>query len=205
MVKTQLFTLIISVTALAVSVTTLASSQTTMSHTTREDVTHDNVMDETMSESMIKATMPGQEAFGTIQEIIGILRADPKTDWSNADLEALRQHLIDMNELTMNTQLITKEIPGGIHVTATGEAPRTTAAIQRMVLTHDRMTLQSIQEWDTTVTKRDDGIDISITAQDSQETTKLRGLGFIGIMATGADHPTHHLMMARGDMHSITE
>ena len=45
-------------------------------------------------------TMPGQDAFGAIQEIVGILDADPKTDWSKVDLEALRQHLIDMNEIT---------------------------------------------------------------------------------------------------------
>ena len=45
-------------------------------------------------------TMPGQDAFGAIQEIVQILDADPKTDWSKVDLDALRQHLIDMNEIT---------------------------------------------------------------------------------------------------------
>ena len=32
-------------------------------------------------------TMPGQDAFGAIQEIVQILDADPKTDWSKVDLE----------------------------------------------------------------------------------------------------------------------
>jgi hypothetical protein len=27
-------------------------------------------------------TMPGQDAFGTIQEVVRILEADPATDWS---------------------------------------------------------------------------------------------------------------------------
>ena len=40
-------------------------------------------------------TMPGQDAFGAIQEIVQILEADPKTDWSKVELEGLRQHLID--------------------------------------------------------------------------------------------------------------
>src|SRR5437879_13280128 len=44
-------------------------------------------------------TMPGQDAFGAIQEIVQMLEADPKTDWSKVDLEGLRQHLIDMNEV----------------------------------------------------------------------------------------------------------
>jgi hypothetical protein len=46
-------------------------------------------------------TMPGQDVFGAVQEVVGILDADPKTDWSKVDLEALRQHLIDMNEVTL--------------------------------------------------------------------------------------------------------
>ena len=46
-------------------------------------------------------TSPGQDAFGAIQEVVRMLDADPKTDWSKVDLEALRQHLIDMNEVTL--------------------------------------------------------------------------------------------------------
>src|ERR1700746_480633 len=49
-------------------------------------------------------TMPGQDAFGAIQEIVQILDADPKTDWSKVDLEALRQHLIDMNEAKLRAE-----------------------------------------------------------------------------------------------------
>src|SRR5579884_926245 len=40
-------------------------------------------------------SLPGQGAFGAIQEIVRSLDADPNTDWSKVDLEALRQHLID--------------------------------------------------------------------------------------------------------------
>ena len=45
-------------------------------------------------------TMPGQEAFGTIQEIVRMLEADPATDWSKVNIGALREHLIDMDEVT---------------------------------------------------------------------------------------------------------
>lgn len=45
-------------------------------------------------------TLPGQDAFGTIQEIVQILQSDPTTDWSKVNISALRQHLIDMNEVT---------------------------------------------------------------------------------------------------------
>jgi hypothetical protein len=53
-------------------------------------------------------TTPGQDAFGAIQEIVQILDADPKTDWSKVDLEALRQHLIDMNEVTLKADVAAK-------------------------------------------------------------------------------------------------
>ena len=47
-------------------------------------------------------TSPGQDAFGAIQEIVRILDADPTTDWSKVDIGALREHLIDMNEVTLH-------------------------------------------------------------------------------------------------------
>src|SRR6516225_4871594 len=40
--------------------------------------------------------LPGQDAFGAIQEIVQILQSDPTTDWSKVNISALRQHLIDM-------------------------------------------------------------------------------------------------------------
>src|SRR4051794_21173706 len=46
-------------------------------------------------------TLAGQEAFGTIQEIVRNLEADPKTDWSRVNIAALREHLIDMHEVTL--------------------------------------------------------------------------------------------------------
>ncbi|WP_419694904.1 hypothetical protein ACN2CC_32530 [Mesorhizobium muleiense] len=59
-------------------------------------------------------TMPGQDAFGAIQEIVRMLEADPETDWSKIDLEALRQHLIDMNEVTLKADAAATPIEGGL-------------------------------------------------------------------------------------------
>ena len=44
---------------------------------------------------------PGQAAFGAIEEIVQKLEADPATDWSKVNIGALREHLIDMNEVTL--------------------------------------------------------------------------------------------------------
>jgi hypothetical protein len=32
--------------------------------------------------------MPGQDAFGATQELVGILLADPATDWSKVSLDS---------------------------------------------------------------------------------------------------------------------
>src|ERR1044071_9377640 len=80
-------------------------------------------------------TMPGQDAFGAIQEIVQLLQADPKTDWSMVNIEALRQHLIDMNEVTLHAAATQRDIDNGIEINVTGEV-RTLEAIKRMVPTH---------------------------------------------------------------------
>src|SRR5712691_10452773 len=83
-----------------------------------------------MHAGMAAPTMPGQDAFAAIQEIVRILEADPKTDWSKVNLEALRQHLIDMNEVTLKAGAAATPVEGGLEVAVTG-SDRTLAAIRR--------------------------------------------------------------------------
>src|ERR1700688_406443 len=80
-------------------------------------------------------TMPGQDAFGTIQEIVQMLQADPTTDWSKVNIGALREHLIDMNEVTLHAAASERMLDNGIEIAVTGEG-RTLAAIKRMVPAH---------------------------------------------------------------------
>jgi hypothetical protein len=40
---------------------------------------------------------------------------------------------------------------------------------------------------------------LTVTARDPKETQHIRGLGFIGILASGAHHQAHHLAIARGE------
>ena len=61
-----------------------------------------------------RPTMPGQEAFGTIQEVVQILEADPTTDWSKVNIPALREHLIDMNEVTLRAVATERALENGI-------------------------------------------------------------------------------------------
>ena len=82
-----------------------------------------------------QATMAGQDAFGAIAEVVQILEADPATDWSKVDIGALREHLIDMNEVTLRAVAIQRALDNGVEITVTGEG-RTRAAIKRMLPAH---------------------------------------------------------------------
>lgn len=140
--------------------------------------------------------MPGQEAFGTIQEIVRILEADPTTDWSKIDIKSLREHLIDMNEVTMRAAASERPLGNGVEIVVTGEG-RALQAIKRMLTAHVHE-LDALG-WNARAAALPDGIKLVVTSEDPEQVIKLKALGFMGIMVQGAHHQMHHLMMARGE------
>lgn len=140
--------------------------------------------------------LPGQDAFGAIQEIVRGLEADPQTDWSKVDLEALRQHLIDMSDVTLQANIASKPVDGGLQMIVTGSG-RTLAAIRRMVPMH-ATEINGLNGWNATAEVVGDGVRLTVTSSDPREVQHLRGLGFIGILVTGSHHQMHHLAMAKG-------
>jgi hypothetical protein len=140
--------------------------------------------------------MPGQEAFGTIQEIVRMLEADPKTDWSKVNISALREHLIDMDEVTMRASATERSLDNGIEIAVTGEG-RTLDGIKRMVPAHVHELSQL--GWNAKTEDLSNGVKLMVTSTDAKEITKLKALGFMGIMVQGAHHQQHHLMMAKSE------
>ena len=141
--------------------------------------------------------LPGQDAFGAVQEIVRMLEADPKTDWSKVNLEALRQHLIDMNEVTLKGDAVAKPVDGGVEITITGSG-RTLVAIQRMVPAWAAM-MNGYKSWMTKVSALPSGELLTVTTADAKEIPHIRGLGFIGLMVSGGHHQLHHLAIAKGE------
>jgi hypothetical protein len=143
-------------------------------------------------------TMPGQEAFGTIQEVVQILEADPTTDWSKVNIAALREHLIDMNEVTLRAIATEQALENGVEIAVTGEG-RTLQAIRRMVPAHAGELVKI--GWNAKTEDLPNGVKLSVTTNDPKQANKLKALGFMGIMVQGGHHQPHHLMMAKGDFH----
>ncbi|HEX9165191.1 MAG TPA: hypothetical protein VF862_04740 [Gemmatimonadales bacterium] len=144
----------------------------------------------------------GQAAFAAMGEIVRILDADPKTDWSKVDLEALRQHLIDMNEVTMHAEVAQVDVPGGFRADVTGSGA-TVGAIQRMLVSHARMLDQSTA-YAASTELLPAGVRLTVTVAapgDARAVARVRGLGVAGIITEGTHHTPHHLAIARGDAH----
>jgi hypothetical protein len=143
-----------------------------------------------------QATMPGQDAFGTIAEVVQILEADPATDWSKVNIGALREHLIDMDEVTLRAVATQRALDNGVEITVTGEG-RTREAIKRMLPAHAQELSQI--GWTAQTEELADGVKLVVTSTDAQQVIKLKALGFMGIMVQGTHHQSHHLMMAKGE------
>jgi len=141
-------------------------------------------------------TMPGQDAFGTIQEVVQILEADPSTDWSRVNIAALREHLIDMNEVTLRAAADQRALENGVEIAVTGDG-RTLAAIKRMVPAHVHQLVEL--GWNAKTEELADGVKLVVTSSDPAQVIKLKALGFMGIMVQGGHHQPHHLMMAKGE------
>jgi hypothetical protein len=145
-------------------------------------------------------TLPGQDAFGAIQEVVRILEADPTTDWSRVDLERLRQHLIDMNDVTLRSEVKAASVPGGLAMEVTGTG-RTEQAIRRMVVPHAGE-LNAMPEWSARTEEIPGGLRLTVVAKkpdDARTVARIRGLGFIGLLVQGGHHQPHHLAMAKGE------
>lgn len=143
---------------------------------------------------------PGQDAFGAMAEVVRLLDADPATDWSKVDLERLRQHLIDMNEVVLRSEVKQGAVPGGIVMDVTGSG-RTEQAIRAMVVPH-AAELDAMPGLAAKAEPIPGGVRLTVTSRkpdDARAVARLRGLGFAGLLTLGGHHGPHHLAMARGE------
>lgn len=141
-------------------------------------------------------TEPGQAAFAAIQEIVALLEANPNTDWSKVDIEKLRRHLVDMNNVTLHARAVASPVADGVRFVVTGDGA-VRGSIRRMVTRHAKM-MDGRKGWRYRAEVRPDGTVLTVTVADPKDLVKLKALGFIGVMALGMHHQRHHLMIATG-------
>ena len=138
----------------------------------------------------------GQSAFAATAEIVALLSNDPETDWSQVDIAALRLHLVDMNALFLQADVSASQVTDGWRFQVSGSG-QTLRAVQAMVPAH-ALELDKMAEWSANANKTPNGAELTVTSPSGEVQQKIKGLGFFGLMATGAHHQPHHFAMATG-------
>jgi len=143
-------------------------------------------------------TEAGTDPFAVIQEVITLLEANPDTDWSMVNIESLRSHLVEMQDMTLNVNVEQEPIKLGFKAII---IPTTNRELQSMIRVLSAHPSQMKKEtgWDMLVTNNNGIFTLTVTTNQLQDVNKLRGLGYIGIMAYGNHHQPHHWAMASGD------
>ena len=152
-----------------------------------------------LSAQQTTPTSSGQAAFGAIAEVVRLLKADQTTDWSRVDIEALRQHLIDMDEVTMRAAVTQRKLANGVEIEVTGTG-RTLEAIRRVVGDHAAM-LEHEPDYRSSAQQTATGMRLTVTARnpnDSRVVLQIQGLGFAGLLTEANHHASHHMALARG-------
>jgi hypothetical protein len=145
---------------------------------------------------IVRPAESGQGAFAAIQEIVTLLDADPATDWTRVDIEGLRRHLIDMNNVTLGADIAAAPFGNGVRYTVTGEGD-VRLSVRRMVMAHAG-TMNGANGLFIKADEHPWGAVMTVTLADPADLVKLEGLGFIGVMTLGAHHQEHHLAIATG-------
>lgn len=138
----------------------------------------------------------GQAAFSAIQELVALLEADASVDWNRVDFDALRSHLVDMDNVTTDAHVRTVEIERGARFVITGQGA-VRDSIQRMVPAH-ASTADGDGGWRYAAEIQPDGAVLTVRADAEADVARIRGLGFFGLLARGMHHQEHHLGIARG-------
>ena len=138
----------------------------------------------------------GQSQFAAIAETVTLLRDDPNTDWAQVDIKALRDHLVDMDNVTTRASVERKVDGSSVMFMVSGDDV-VVASIRRMVLAHSPM-LQGTSDWTVIAGDLGNGAWMLVQVGSDEDLNQVLGLGFFGLMTIGAHHQQHHLMIATG-------
>ena len=180
----------------AIGITGIALAKTTiMDHSA---MNHNKMMHNTKTnnkKSSMPVLEPGQSAVAAIAEIVAKLESNPDTNWNVVDIKGLREHLRDMNKVIIDAVTVAKEIDGGMQFTVTGGVD-VKSSIRRMTLAHATF-MNNVNGWEYKAKKIDGGAVVTVLVPP-QDQTKIKALGFFGMIASSSHHQLHHWKMALG-------
>ena len=142
-------------------------------------------------------TLPGNDAFGAMQEVVRRARSRSGDRLVEGRYRRLARASDRHERVTLNAKAETQATDTGVMISVTGEG-RTLVAIKRMVPAHVARAARARLG----LPRRKilpNGVKLTVAAADLAQRAKLKALGFLGIMVQGAHHSVHHLAMAKGE------
>ena len=137
----------------------------------------------------------GQDSLGAIQEVTGLLLADPMTNWEAVSIHRVERHLRDLNNVVENADVEERPISGGVEIILSGPEA-VVAAASRVVAEHARR-LDGFRGWRVAADEEAGTLRLTLTA-GANEVAVLRGLGFYGFLASGVRPHDRHMALANG-------
>ncbi len=194
MLRLDCIAVLVATTFIAAGPGTAAQAQHHGEHAPAPESSH--VSPSPNQETVLQA--PGQAVFGTVQEAIRQLEADSTTDWSQVDVDRLRRHLLDMHNVAVHVTVEEKaSIENGVRLRVRPTREAAHASLDRVLAAHPHM-LKQETGWSMAVEEQDDAYVLRVTTDNPNETVKIRALGYMGLLAYGSHHQSHHWQLVQG-------
>jgi len=183
--------------SLSIIVTIIAMPMAS-AHMHHANMNHAAMMGRNTAPTQVVLTESGTDPFATLQEVITALEANPDTSWEKVNIEALRLHLVEMQDMTINVDVKQQHIDNGFQAVVTPTTNRAVKSLTRVLSGHP-MQMKAETGWDMQVQNNDGVFTLTVTTDNAKDIAKIRGLGYIGVMAYGNHHQPHHWAIASGD------
>jgi hypothetical protein len=167
-------------------------------HMHHANMSHTAMMGHNIAPTQVVLTESGTDPFATLQEVIAALESNTNTSWEKVNIEALRLHLVEMQDMTINVDVKQRHIDNGFQAVVLPTTSRAVKSLTRVLSGHPAQ-MKAETGWDMQVQINNSVFTLTVTTDNAKDVAKIRGLGYIGVMAYGNHHQPHHWAMASGD------
>ena len=167
-------------------------------HTHHANMNHAAMMGHNTAPTQVVLTESGTDPFATLQEVIAALESNTNTNWEKVNIEALRLHLVEMQDMTINVDVKQQHIDNGFQAVVSPTTSNAVKSLTRVLSGHPAQ-MKAETGWDMQVQINNSVFTLTVTTDNAKDVAKIRGLGYIGVMAYGNHHQPHHWAMASGD------
>ncbi|HIM95015.1 MAG TPA: hypothetical protein EYM53_00155 [Gammaproteobacteria bacterium] len=179
-------------------VATIIAMPMASAHMHHTNMNHAAMMGHNTAPTQVVLTESGTDPFATLQEVIAVLESNPSTNWEKVNIEALRLHLVEMQDMTINVDVKQQHIDDGFQAVVTPTTNRVVKSLTRVLSGHPAQ-MKAETGWDMQVSDNNGVFTLTVTTDNAKDVAKIRGLGYIGVMAYGNHHQPHHWAIASGD------